>query len=54
MIPVTTSVGVATFAPEQPYENAKAFFKAADAALYVAKANGRNRVEIAALAAQAA
>ena len=53
-IPVTVSVGVVTFAPDQPFENAKAFFKAADAAVYRAKENGRNRVEIAATEAQAA
>ncbi|MCL1789196.1 MAG: GGDEF domain-containing protein [Oscillospiraceae bacterium] len=42
-IPVSTSIGVAQMAPTRNYENA---IKAADEALYKAKKNGRNRVEL--------
>jgi two-component system cell cycle response regulator len=41
-LPVTTSIGVATLAPGWNFE---ALFRAADEAVYRAKANGRNRVE---------
>jgi diguanylate cyclase (GGDEF)-like protein len=42
---VTISVGVATF-PSQHIENSKALIECADKALYKAKDNGRNRVEV--------
>jgi diguanylate cyclase (GGDEF)-like protein len=41
--PITISVGVAV-AREQRFANVTEFFRAADAALYKAKAQGRNRV----------
>lgn len=46
--PVTISVGAATFTPgeEQPgVDHAQELITAADKALYLAKANGRNRIE---------
>ena len=46
--PVTISVGAATFTPEQitvGKDPVQELVKAADKALYAAKANGRNRVE---------
>lgn len=43
---VTVSLGVATLDPDRPAD-ASALVAAADAALYRAKANGRNRVEVA-------
>jgi diguanylate cyclase (GGDEF)-like protein len=42
-IPVATSIGVAQMAPDRDYKEA---VKAADEALYKAKKNGRNRVEL--------
>lgn len=42
--PATISIGVATL---QPAEDASGFYSRADAALYAAKAAGRNRVELA-------
>ena len=42
--PATISIGVATL---QPAEDAGGFYSRADAALYAAKAAGRNRVELA-------
>ncbi|MCL2072271.1 MAG: GGDEF domain-containing protein [Oscillospiraceae bacterium] len=42
-IPVTTSIGVSQMSPTRTYEEA---VKAADEALYKAKKNGRNRVEL--------
>lgn len=42
---VTISVGVATF-PNERIEDAKDLVECADQALYKAKANGRNRVEV--------
>ena len=48
-IGVTVSVGVASF-PEVPLHSAEDLIEAADAALYGAKNNGRNRVMLAALA----
>ena len=42
-IPVTTSIGVAQMAPNRTFEQAT---KVADEALYKAKQNGRNRVEL--------
>jgi diguanylate cyclase (GGDEF)-like protein len=44
-IRVTTSAGLATF-PEHA-DSAEELIAAADAALYQAKANGRNRIEVA-------
>ena len=41
---VTTSVGVAAF--EERWENPEAMVNAADEALYEAKRNGRDRVEV--------
>ena len=46
-INVTISVGVATCGDGITFPNEKAFFRAADAAVYKAKGNGRNRVEVA-------
>ncbi|MCB9635543.1 MAG: GGDEF domain-containing protein [Sandaracinus sp.] len=40
---VTASFGLATVSSTRPYENVAALFQAADAALYRAKAEGRNR-----------
>jgi diguanylate cyclase (GGDEF)-like protein len=40
-IPVTVSIGVVEFEPDEPFENQ---LNAADQLLYLAKANGRNRV----------
>ncbi len=42
-IPVTVSIGIAVFDPAR--EDARALLARADAALYRAKSNGRNRVE---------
>jgi len=41
----TVSVGVAQFSPGGPHQDPDALLQAADAALYRAKARGRNRVE---------
>ena len=46
MIPVTISFGVAASSKER-MKDADSFVKAADEALYRAKKNGRNRVEVA-------
>jgi len=46
-IPITVSAGVAATVGGTPYEDEKAFFRSADAAVYLAKENGRNRVETA-------
>jgi two-component system, cell cycle response regulator len=46
MIPVTISLGVAASSTERK-RDADSFIKAADKALYRAKENGRNRVEVA-------
>lgn len=46
MIPVTISIGVASSGGESGWD-ADSLVKAADAALYRAKENGRNRVEVA-------
>ena len=43
---VTISIGIASF-PAASDDNFESFFKRADEALYRAKKNGRNRVEIA-------
>ena len=43
---VTASAGLATFDSEYPFESVQAMVSAADKALYSAKQNGRNRVEI--------
>jgi diguanylate cyclase (GGDEF)-like protein len=45
-IPVTISVGVASY-PEIPVDTFENLVSAADSALYSAKRNGRNRVEMA-------
>ena len=47
-IAVTTSIGVASYRPGMPADW-EALLQAADKALYRAKDNGRNRVEVAAL-----
>jgi len=41
---VTTSVGIATLGPETPFESVEEFVRAADQAVYAAKAQGKNRV----------
>jgi diguanylate cyclase (GGDEF)-like protein len=46
MLPVTLSLGVATMKPTKS-EDMEALIKFADEALYTAKKNGRNRVELA-------
>ena len=46
MIPVTISLGVAV-SDKEGRRDERALVKAADAALYKAKENGRNRVEVA-------
>jgi two-component system cell cycle response regulator len=46
MIPITVSLGIAASIPKQRRDQ-DAMVKAADAALYRAKANGRNRFEVA-------
>ena len=43
---VTASAGLVTFDSEHPFESVQAMVSAADKALYSAKQNGRNRVEI--------
>ncbi|MEW6487228.1 MAG: diguanylate cyclase [Thermodesulfobacteriota bacterium] len=43
----TISAGVAEFGPGTPIQEAEELLQAADAALYRAKGNGRNRVEVA-------
>jgi diguanylate cyclase (GGDEF)-like protein len=45
-IPLTISAGVAIAGPGSPFTNERTFFRAADGAVYRAKQNGRNRVEI--------
>jgi two-component system, cell cycle response regulator len=46
--PVTVSVGVAIFDPSaQPVQSAQMLMRAADRALYQAKATGRNRIRVA-------
>lgn len=44
---VTLSLGVATHSPETPYQNAVTLQETADQALYQAKANGRNQIQVA-------
>jgi diguanylate cyclase (GGDEF)-like protein len=46
MIPITVSLGIAASIPKQRMDQ-DAMVKAADEALYRAKANGRNRFEVA-------
>jgi PleD family two-component response regulator len=48
-IPVTTSIGVATFEPGGPFRAAMQLMKAADLAVYNAKHSGRNCVKVFAL-----
>jgi diguanylate cyclase (GGDEF)-like protein len=43
-LPVTCSIGLATFSRESPFEDPNGLIRAADRALYVAKQAGRNRV----------
>jgi len=43
---VTVSIGVATLSEESPVDSAEALLRNADAALYRAKANGRNQVVV--------
>lgn len=45
-IPVTVSVGVSSRDPSSNTDTAAALLRRADQALYAAKRNGRNRVEI--------
>lgn len=45
-IPITVSLGVATFVPERLFESIEAFIQCADDALYQSKQNGRNRVTV--------
>jgi len=45
-IPVTVSIGVATFEPGTPFASAAHLLKAADLALYAAKNSGRNKVKV--------
>lgn len=46
--PVTVSVGLAVFDPaKQPLQSMRTLMRAADQALYQAKANGRNRIKVA-------
>lgn len=47
VIPITVSVGVASMSRETPYESAEGLLAQADAALYRAKEDGRNRVQLA-------
>ena len=41
---VTTSVGIATLGPDTPFADVEDFVRAADQAVYAAKAQGKNRV----------
>ncbi|SES88860.1 diguanylate cyclase [Stigmatella erecta] len=49
---LSVSVGIADHSPEAPRENTDALLKAADAALYVAKREGRDRVVVHSTAAE--